>query len=269
MFTPKTRFDSSLLSPHNNSSHVLPKASGALLQGNASNQQSTNYFSIRSSSGMVPIPNQRMGGGFGAATAPNSRKTGFRNSNIPHTSPSGSLQAGNDLFKTQQNFTSSTLDNGPLVNNLVSGNNQSAMSLNATQPSPAKHPGPQYSLSVKQIVDSSLKISPFGIDNYYPPKMERAYLLKPHMGKFDKNKNRNFSDLEAALHKEVPGPIYNTTTDWNKQIPFNKGCFLKADRDIPDSILKKKENLTPAPNQYHQLQSWKQFEPHTKGNFKQ
>jgi hypothetical protein len=76
--------------------------------------------------------------------------------------------------------------------------------------------GPHYSLSVKQIIDQTLKISPFGIDMYVPPKMERAYLLKPHMGKIDKAKNRNFSDIEADVHKDVPGPIYNTTFDWTK-----------------------------------------------------
>jgi hypothetical protein len=48
-------------------------------------------------------------------------------------------------------------------------------------------PKPQYTMSVSQKVDNSLNILPFGIDLYYPPKMERAYLLKPHLGKQDKS----------------------------------------------------------------------------------
>jgi hypothetical protein len=87
--------------------------------------------------------------------------------------------------------------------------------------------------------------------------VERAYLLKPHLGKYDKAKNRNFSDLEAALHKDVPGPIYNTSIDWSKQFPFGKGCFLKGEKTIPEAVLKKKENNTPGPTAYHNLESWK------------
>jgi hypothetical protein len=47
----------------------------------------------------------------------------------------------------------------------------------------AAPPKPQYNVSVQQIVDNSLRILPFGIDLYFPPKVERAYLLKPHLGK--------------------------------------------------------------------------------------
>lgn len=74
------------------------------------------------------------------------------------------------------------------------------------------------------------------------PKIERAYLLKPYYGKIDKQKPKNFADIEAALHSEVPGPIYKTQIDWTKEHLFGKGRFLKCPRDIPESVLKKKEN---------------------------
>lgn len=57
----------------------------------------------------------------------------------------------------------------------------------------AASPKLNYNVSVQQIVDNSLRILPFGIDLYFPPKVERAYLLKPHLGKQDKQQNRNFA----------------------------------------------------------------------------
>jgi hypothetical protein len=71
-------------------------------------------------------------------------------------------------------------------------------------------------VSVQDIIDSNLKVQPFGIENYNFPKVERAYLLKPHLGKTSKDKKKNFTEIEADLHKFVPGPIYNTMTDWTK-----------------------------------------------------
>lgn len=68
-----------------------------------------------------------------------------------------------------------------------------------------------------------MRVLPYGIDLYETPKVERAYLLKPHFGKISKSNNKNFSDIEAGLHKFVPGPIYNTTIDWNKQFHHKRG----------------------------------------------
>jgi hypothetical protein len=53
--------------------------------------------------------------------------------------------------------------------------------------------------------------------------MERAYLLKPHQGKIDKQKMENFADLEAKNKAYVPGPHYNTSYDWSKMIPAKTG----------------------------------------------
>lgn len=117
--------------------------------------------------------------------------------------------------------------------------------------------GPSYSLSVKQIVDHSLGVKPFGIDMYHAPKVERGFLLKPHLGKQDKVAKKNFTQIEAELHKDVPGPIYNTLIDWNKQLPFGKGKFMKAERTIPEKYALKKEKITPSPAVYHPLESWK------------
>jgi hypothetical protein len=119
--------------------------------------------------------------------------------------------------------------------------------------------GPPYSLSVKQIVDHLLKVKPFGIEMYEVPKIERAYLLKPQYGKQDKLARKIFTQVEAELHKDVPGPIYNTLIDWNNQIPHGKGRFMKAERTIPEKFANKKEKMTPSPSQYHPLESWKQF----------
>jgi hypothetical protein len=94
-------------------------------------------------------------------------------------------------------------------------------------------------------------------------------LLKPQYGKQDKVPKKNFAQLEAELHKDVPGPIYNTTIDWSKEIPFGKGKFMKAERVIPEKWANKKEKITPSPSQYHPLEAWKQTEPKPKGNFKQ
>ena len=77
----------------------------------------------------------------------------------------------------------------------------------------------QYTVSVNDIVKSNLRHQPFGVEYYNPPKMERAYLLKPHNGKIDKQKIANFADLEAKNKAFIPGPQYNTTTDWTKTLP--------------------------------------------------
>ena len=66
--------------------------------------------------------------------------------------------------------------------------------------------GPDYTVTVDDIVKSTLRKSPFGIDLYNVPKVERAYLLKPHQGKIDKSKRINFVETEANLRKYVPGP---------------------------------------------------------------
>jgi hypothetical protein len=36
-----------------------------------------------------------------------------------------------------------------------------------------------------------------------------------------------------------------------------------------DAVLKKKENITPSPAQYHNAEAWKATEPAVQGNFKQ
>jgi len=115
----------------------------------------------------------------------------------------------------------------------------------------------KYDLSVQQIVEFSIKPQQFGIENYSVPKGERAHLLKPHLGKYDKDKKKTFTDIEAKLHKFVPGPIYNTMTDWSKDFPHNKGQFLKGSRTVPDAVALKKEKVTPCPGEYNNLESWK------------
>jgi hypothetical protein len=72
---------------------------------------------------------------------------------------------------------------------------------------------------VNDVVKSNLRELPFGIENYSPPKMERAYLLKPYFGKIDKAKITNFAEVEAKRKGYIPGPNYNTIYDWNKIIP--------------------------------------------------
>lgn len=101
-------------------------------------------------------------------------------------------------------------------------------------PSSPQRPTLKYDLTVNQIVDHSLRVKPFGIDPYYPPKMERAYLLKPYFGKQNKANPKTFADLEANSHKFVPGPIYNTAFDWSKDFPHGKGRFLKGERTLPE-----------------------------------
>ncbi len=140
--------------------------------------------------------------------------------------------------------------------NLV-GSYQAIPELPHTSQTPNR-PKLKYDLTVQQIVNHSLGVLPFGIDPYFPPKMERAYLLKPQLGKQDKDKKKTFTELEAKLHKFVPGPIYNTMPDWSKDFPHNKGQFLRASRVVPEAVATKKEKVTPSPGEYHNLEAWKQ-----------
>jgi hypothetical protein len=78
-----------------------------------------------------------------------------------------------DMYKTQQNF-------GQKISRLDSS--MSAGNIKSEIASPIKG-SPKYNLSVKQIVESSMRMIPFGIEYYETPKVERAYLLKPHLGK--------------------------------------------------------------------------------------
>ena len=186
-----------------------------------------------------------MGGGFGFATAGSGQRRA-RNTESNSLSQNNILTAP-ELYKTQQS---------------------EAISI-TTNLSPAKTTtGPKYDLTVKQIVDQNLRVLPYGIELYYPPKIERAYLLQPQLGKQDKQKIRNFADIEAKQHAFVPGPIYNTMTDWSKDFPFGKGKFLKEARTVPEEVSKKKEKCTPSPGAYHPMEAWKNTEPTMHGNFK-
>lgn len=187
--------------------------STALLPRDISGGQSSNYFSIRSNA-------QRLGGGFATAGS-GTRRSSQRNSMFNFK---GGNTQSNEAFKTQTQLVESS----PTLDKV----------------SPFRK-GPNYSLSVKQIVESSLKVSPFGIENYEVPKVERFYLLKPYFGKSDKIKKKNFTDIEAGLHSFVPGPMYNTTTDWTKTIPLYNGKFLKCDRQTPETTLKRREKVSP------------------------
>ncbi len=74
-------------------------------------------------------------------------------------------------------------------------------------------------MTVDEFVKTNLRKQSFGIEYYNLPKVERAYLLKPLQGKISKSKVKNFAELEAHMKAFVPGPMYNTTQDWNKLIP--------------------------------------------------
>jgi hypothetical protein len=125
----------------------------------------------------------------------------------------------------------------------------------------------QYTVSVNDIVKSNLRQSPFGIEYYNPPKMERAYLLKPHMGRIDRQKIKNFTEVEAKNKAYIPGPQYNTTTDWNKVLPNQTGKFLKSQRiTLAGEILKYKDKTTPSPGQYESA-PWKKINDKIAGNY--
>lgn len=40
--------------------------------------------------------------------------------------------------------------------------------------------GHQYTVTVDDVVKSNLKQLPYGLEYYNAPKVERAYLIKPH-----------------------------------------------------------------------------------------
>lgn len=136
-----------------------------------------------------------------------------------------------------------------------------------------KQGGPNYTVTVDDLVKSNLKKSPFGIDLYHVPKVERAYLLKPHQGKIDKEKRINFAENEAKRKQYVPAPSqYNTVSEWNQLIPKQTGKFLKGDRTtIAGEIMKnskKLEKTTPSPNLYN-TSVWKKIDDQVVGNYKQ
>jgi hypothetical protein len=122
------------------------------------------------------------------------------------------------------------------------------------------------------LVGSNLKKSPFGIELYNVPKVERAYLLKPHQGKIDKQKRINFAEHEARRKSYVPSPSqYNTVHEWNQLIPKQTGKFLKGERmTIAGEIIKnskKPEKSTPSPNHYN-ISVWKKIDDKALGNYK-
>lgn len=102
------------------------------------------------------------------------------------------------------------------------------------------------------MVKSNLRQEPFGIEYYNLPKVERAYLLKPHHGLISKSKRDNFTDAEIKAHGWVPGPQYTTTYEWDKMTGKTKGKFLKGERvTIPGEIFKKSKSIekcTPSPS---------------------
>jgi hypothetical protein len=156
------------------------------------------------------------------------------------------------------------IEKGKGLNDSVMNNTQANFgfaTLHGSPMSPDK--GQKYDVSVSDVVNSNLKRSPFGIEYYSPPKMERAYLLGPKNAKMEKSKLSNFADLEAKNKAFVPGPShYSTATDWSKMIKGNSGKFLKSQRlTLPMEIMKNKEKGTPSPGQYENTEVWRKFEP--------
>lgn len=64
----------------------------------------------------------------------------------------------------------------------------------------------------------------------------------------DKQKIKNFAELEAKRKAFIPGPNYNTTYDWTKMIPSKTGQFQKSQRiTLAGEIIKNKDKTTPSP----------------------
>lgn len=85
----------------------------------------------------------------------------------------------------------------------------------------------------------------------------------------EKSKLVNFAEFEAKSKAYIPGPQYNTTSDWSKMIKGNTGKFLKSQRlTLPMEIIKNKDKGTPSPGQYD-VEVWKKFDPAIAGNYKQ
>ena len=92
----------------------------------------------------------------------------------------------------------------------------------------------------------------FGIEGYTIPK---TAVLNPRTTKFSRFKVPHFIDVYAKSKSFVPGPVYETVTDWKQSLKGYKGVFNKSPRvTFTENIIKtSKLKDQPGPGAYEHL----------------
>ena len=104
--------------------------------------------------------------------------------------------------------------------------------------------------------------------DYNPPIADDIFYRVKTGDDMNKEKRRNFADLEAKRMSFVPGPSkYMTQPDWRKNIKGKRGKFLKKERRTFTESVMKYEKKKPAPSKYYNKEALKEQDPRPLGNY--
>ena len=139
--------------------------------------------------------------------------------------------------------------------------------------SPIKMARNSNNLTVQTMVNSILRVPPFGFQGYNPKSTSKD-LIKPISWGTSKQKRTTFCEEIAKKKAHVPAANkYSTMADWTKDKSLVSPVFSKSPRTvIADEIAKKnacKEKSSPGIGHYDDHKAYKVVSPRTIGNFKQ
>lgn len=85
-------------------------------------------------------------------------------------------------------------------------------------------------------------------------------------GNENKDKLRNFADIEAKRLSFIPGPKYVAPSDWRENIKGRSGKFLQNKRKTFTDEIMEYEKKLPAPSKYDNKEALKKLQK-TPGNY--
>lgn len=104
--------------------------------------------------------------------------------------------------------------------------------------------------------------------NYKTPVADDIWYRVKVGDEMNKEKRKNFADLEAKRLSFVPGPTkYMQQPDWRNNIKGRRGKFLKRERRTFTESVMKREKSNPAPSKYHNKKALKQQEKRPLGTY--
>ena len=121
-------------------------------------------------------------------------------------------------------------------------------------------------LTVGQLAGTERK-NPFGHQFYRSPKADTKYNIS--IGHpCNREKRKNFADLEAKVMDYVPGPKYLKQPEWKDNIKSRQGKFLCKPRKTFTEDIMDYEKKLPAPSKFDNKEKLKKLIK-TPGNYLQ
>lgn len=130
---------------------------------------------------------------------------------------------------------------------------------------PAEYTFRRTGLSVG-VVAGTQRDKPFGHHFYRTPVADSVFYRISVGNAENKEKRKNFADLEAKRLNYIPGPKYLSHSDWRENIKGRTGKFLGAKRKTFTEEVMEYEHKLPAPSKFDNKEALKKLIK-TKGNY--